>query len=69
MSGDVVIAVLNQQFTVKELCKKGAQLSLVEHNPGFKPIMIGESDELVIWGVVRAVIKDYKKRSVHARNR
>lgn len=69
VSGDVVIAVLNQEFTVKELRKKGTQLSLVAHNPIFKSIIIGESDELSIWGVVTAVIKDFKKRSVHARNR
>lgn len=69
MNGDIVIAVLNREFTVKELRKQNQQISLIPHNPKFKPIQISQDDELEIWGVVTVVVRDFRKRSVHARNR
>jgi len=69
VSGDIVVAVLNGEFTVKEFQKMGTRISLVPHNSKFKTIIISEGDQLEIWGVVTAAIKDYKKRSVHGRNR
>lgn len=69
VSGDIVVAVLNGDFTVKEFQKSGTTISLIPHNPKFKKIIISEGDHLEIWGVVTVAIKDFKKRSVHGRNR
>ncbi len=50
--GKIVIAAINGQLTVKRLYKFGGVVQLVAANPKFEPILIGEDEELVIWGVV-----------------
>ena len=52
----IVIAVLNDEFTVKRAQRKSGKLYLVAENPDFKPIEIDEDDDFKIWGVVTYVI-------------
>ena len=55
-NGKVVIAVLDGQFTVKTLEKKGGKIRLMPANPEFEPIEMKDEQELQIWGVVTNVI-------------
>lgn len=52
----VVIAVVDGEFTVKRLCKRGGRISLLPENPDFAPIEFNEGQELQIWGVVTSVV-------------
>ena len=52
----IVIAMLDGEFTVKRLRKKGRRVFLEAENTDFAPIEISESQELVIWGAVTFVI-------------
>lgn len=55
-SGKIVIAVVNGEFTVKRLMKKGQHLFLMAENPDYPPIAIKDKSELEIWGVVTNVV-------------
>ncbi len=55
-SGRVVIAILDNQFTVKTLEKKRGKIRLLPANPDFEPIEMKDEQELQIWGVVTKVI-------------
>lgn len=54
--GQVVIAVLNGELTVKRInCQKG-RLLLISENKAFKPIAVDPESSFEIWGVVTYVI-------------
>lgn len=55
-SGQVVIAVVNGELTVKRIRNHKNKLWLMPENKLFKPIEINENTELHIWGVVTNVI-------------
>jgi SOS regulatory protein LexA len=57
-SGDIVIAEVDGEWTMKYLKKRGDSVSLVPANPNYKPIK--PRRELRIAGVVTAVIRKYK---------
>ncbi|MDA8083298.1 MAG: transcriptional repressor LexA [Nitrospiraceae bacterium] len=57
-SGDIVIAEVDGEWTMKYLEKKGAEVTLLPANPLFSPIR--PKKELKIAGVVTAVIRKYK---------
>jgi len=57
-SGDIVIAEVDGEWTMKYLEKKDGEVILVPANPDFKPIR--PQKELKIAGVVTAVIRKYK---------
>ena len=50
--GNIVLAVLNNEFTVKRLHRRGGVIKLIAENPIYPPIVIKEGEELVVWGVV-----------------
>ncbi|MDO4568843.1 MAG: translesion error-prone DNA polymerase V autoproteolytic subunit [Planctomycetia bacterium] len=52
-NGDIVIAVLNNEFTVKRLEKTDTHVELKSENPDYPSIIIPEDTELQIWGVVK----------------
>ena len=52
----IVIAMIDGEFTVKRFRKYGEKLFLEAANPDFASIQIGENQELVIWGVVTYII-------------
>jgi|JFJP01.1.fsa_nt_gi DNA polymerase V len=55
-NGQVVIAVVNGELTVKRIRKNQDQLWLMPENKDFEPIEIDEHTDLHIWGVVTNVI-------------
>lgn len=55
-SGNIIIAVLNGELTVKRLEKKGKKVYLVPENAEFKAIEITNEMNFEVWGVVKTVI-------------
>lgn len=53
---DVVIAVVDGEFTVKTLYHKDGIIKLVPANPEFPEIILQNEQELNIWGVVSYTI-------------
>ncbi|MCS5592419.1 MAG: translesion error-prone DNA polymerase V autoproteolytic subunit [Gammaproteobacteria bacterium] len=56
ISGKIVIAVVDGDFTVKRLHKYGGKITLKAENDAFDDIKITGNSELIIWGVVTSVI-------------
>jgi DNA polymerase V len=54
--GNIAVAVINNELTVKRLHKTDTEIRLVPENPEFKDIVIGADEELMIWGVVTRVL-------------
>lgn len=52
----IVVAVVNGEFTVKRLKKKGSDLYLVAENKNYQPIKITPELDFQVWGVVTFVI-------------
>lgn len=52
----VVIAVVDGEFTVKRLYKRGNRIKLLAENPDYPAIEFKDGQELQIWGVVTSVI-------------
>ncbi len=50
--GQIVIAEINGEYTVKKLGIIDNKLSLIAANPDFPPIIINDYSELNVWGVV-----------------
>jgi DNA polymerase V len=48
----IVLAVLNNEFTVKRLYRRGGVVKLVAENPIYPARTIKPEEELTIWGVV-----------------
>jgi DNA polymerase V len=59
-NGDIVLAVLNGEFTVKFLKKNNYKCWLVPANSKFKEIEITSEMDMKIWGVVTNIITDAK---------
>ena len=57
-SGDIVIAQVDGEWTMKYLRKRGETISLVPANPRYQPIR--PKNELKVAGVVTAVVRKYK---------
>lgn len=58
--GDIVIAYVNGEFTVKylDISKKDRGIvRLVPANPRYETIEMHEGDQLIVWGVVSNIIK------------
>jgi DNA polymerase V len=53
---DIIVAVLNGEFTVKRISIRGEQLFLTSENRAFSPIEVREGEDFQVWGVVTYVI-------------
>jgi DNA polymerase V len=60
--GDVVVAQVDGEFTVKELCLR-PNLMLIPRNKAFEPISFVDDSELQIFGVVTNVIRQMLRSS------
>ncbi|KKO50213.1 UV protection and mutation protein [Arsukibacterium sp. MJ3] len=59
--GDIVVAAVGSEFTVKQLCTQPV-LQLLPRNPAYPPICLQDGDELNIFGVVTNVIRQMKRK-------
>lgn len=59
--GDIVVAAVGNEFTVKELCTRPS-LMLLPRNPAYKPIRPRNGEELNIFGVVTNVIRQMRRK-------
>ncbi|KRI52002.1 LexA family protein [Acinetobacter pittii] len=59
--GDIVVALIDNDFTVKRLMIEESRKWLKAENPEYKNIYLQEGQELIIWGVVTCVIKMIRK--------
>ncbi|MCD5990115.1 translesion error-prone DNA polymerase V autoproteolytic subunit [Pseudomonas sp. CDFA 553] len=57
--GDIVIAALNSEPVCKRLHMRDNVCMLTSENPKYPPRHVMESDELVIWGVVKYSVRDH----------
>ena len=68
-SGQVVVARIADEVTVKRLKRRGHAVQLLPENPDFEPIELDlRHDEMAIEGIAVGVIRSGKK-SVRARRR
>lgn len=58
-SDDIVIAIVNGEFTVKRLKLKDSKVYLLPENNRYPYIKIEESDDTYIWGVVTSCIHEF----------
>lgn len=55
---DIVIAAVNNEMTIKRLSTQSG-IQLVPENKQYKPIVMSGENELMIWGVVTALIRKF----------
>ena len=48
----IIIAQINNEFTVKKLYRRGGIVKLIAENNIYPPTLIKEEDNLIAWGVV-----------------
>lgn len=56
-SGDIVVAAVGGEFTLKRLKKQGKEAWLVAENPDFAPIPLHSAADATIWGVVTFAVQ------------
>ncbi|MDO7481523.1 translesion error-prone DNA polymerase V autoproteolytic subunit [Acinetobacter baumannii] len=61
--GDIVIALIDNEFTVKRLMIDEKGQWLKAENPEYKNIYLMDGQELIIWGVVTCIIKMTRRTS------
>lgn len=55
-TGNVVVAIVDGELTVKRLCKTAAGYKLCAESQGYPDIELREGQEMMIWGVVTRVL-------------
>jgi DNA polymerase V len=60
-NGDIVLAILNGEFTVKYLKKNDFKCWLIPANSKYKEIQVTEDMDMQIWGVVINIITDTRE--------
>ena len=59
VNGSIVVCLIDGEFTVKRLNKKGNQFFLMPENDNYQPIKIKPENDVTIWGVVTYTIKKH----------
>lgn len=59
LNGSIVVCLIDGEFTVKRLLKKGNQFFLMPENNNYQPIKIEPENDVTIWGVVTYTIKKH----------
>lgn len=62
VDGDIVIAAIDNEFTVKTFRKKGNQIYFEASNEDFENIIPVEGQEVQVWGVVTGLARVLKRR-------
>jgi len=59
-SGDIVVAIVDGEFTIKRFQRNGTCIELISENPKYRKIVLKEGMELEIWGVATGTYKSFK---------
>ena len=59
--GDIIIASLRSEMTVKQLHLSPPPVRLLPRNSAFAPIVLGEDDVLEVFGVVTNVVRSLRR--------
>ncbi len=62
VDGNIVIAAVDGEFTVKYIYFEGHSVRLVAANPEYRPITFEDGSELRLFGVVTSTIHQFDKR-------
>lgn len=54
--GDIIVAVVNGEFTVKRIELTNHRCVLVAENPAYPPLEIKEGQDFQVWGIVTYII-------------
>jgi len=58
--GDIVVAVLNGEFTVKRLSRRDGRVELHPANADYRKITVTEEMDFEVWGVVTGSFKSFR---------
>lgn len=58
-NGQIVVAAINGELTVKRLNKSGEGVFLMPENDNYEPIPLSDGDTNIIWGVVTNMIHKF----------
>ncbi len=58
--GDIVVAALDGDLTVKRLRLRNGYVFLLPENPDYPPLEVDEYSDLTVWGVVTHVLHDVR---------
>lgn len=61
VDGDIIVAAVEGEFTVKRLVLRHGRVSLHPENPAYSPIYIEGQQELEVFGVVTSVVRKYSR--------
>ena len=59
-NNDIVIAVINGEYTVKRFRRDKGKVWLIPEHAAYEPILVTESMEFIVWGVVTFIINQPK---------
>ncbi len=60
---DIVVAVVDSEYTIKRLYKRPGYIELRPENPAYQPMTFLEDSDLQVWGVVVGVVRRYSSRN------
>ncbi|MBF0448369.1 MAG: translesion error-prone DNA polymerase V autoproteolytic subunit [Magnetococcales bacterium] len=60
-NGDIVVAVVYGELTVKRLQRANQKVWLIPENPQYTPLEITEEMEVTIWGVVTSAVHQFRR--------
>ena len=65
LNGEIVVALLNDEATIKRFFKKGDAIRLEPAHPSMKPIIIKEGEaEVAIVGKVVAILRNIEENPI-----
>jgi repressor LexA len=56
-NGQIVVARIGDDVTVKRLARNGGRIELLPENPDFKPIVVGPEDDFSLEGIAVGLIR------------
>lgn len=56
---DIVVAIIDNEYTLKRLHNNYGRIALHAENPAYKPLEMSDGQQLEIWGVVVGVVRRY----------
>ena len=59
--GQIVLAVVDGEFTIKRLFRRAGKVKLMAANPTFPDIELRDGQELFVWGVVTWTLKNHAR--------